>query len=242
MDHLNQDVIAEKFNRMNEIWQLNDRWHWYTHKKINKYIKNFIYNSNIDKNNLILNAGSGGNDYGLEAYNILHVDIAKEKIKKYPKYILSSVEKIPVESNSFDICICVGSVINYCSPESSLTELQRVLKPGGCLILEFEKTNSLELIGSKYFNKSAIIVPTFYNRKPEKLWMYDEKYIFEVLERNKFRSINFERFHIISPLIYKLCKNENFASYFASIDFVFKFIPMLKKFSSNIILTCKKET
>jgi SAM-dependent methyltransferase len=237
-----QDEIANKFNGLRNIWQCNDKWHWYTHKKITKYINFTFKRENISKESYILNAGSGGNDYGLKDFKIMHLDIAKEKIKKFPKYILSSIEKIPLEKNSFDFCICVGSVINYCSAEIAIKEISRVLKPRSRFILEFEKTNSWELLGSDNFNKTLAIIDTFYNYQPEKLWAYNEKYILNILERNNFDVNSFERFHLISPMIYKIFKSENFSSYFAKMDPFFRLIPLIKLYSSNIILTCERKS
>ena len=235
---LDKKEIAEKYN-YREIWPISDHWHTYTHIIINKYVKRIFKKFSFNSKIVILNAGSGGNNYGLGNYKIIHVDIANEKIKKYPNYILSNIETIPVEKESIDVCICVGSVINYCNPERVLSEFYRILKPDSFLILEFEKTNSFDLILTEDFNRERAIVTTFYSGEKEKIWLFNEKAIRRILEMY-FHIVEYKRFHMISPFVYKMTKNENISAKYAKLDPIIRFIPVINKYSSNIILTCRK--
>lgn len=237
---LNKEEIKEKYNDIKDIWSEKDHWHSYTNFNINSYINKVFKKYSFLPTILILNAGSGGSTYGIASDNIIHLDIAKNKIQQFPNFIVSSIEKIPIEDNFFDMCICVGSVINYCNVINAINEIIRVIKPGGYLILEFEKTKSLELIFTSDYNRCAKIVNTFYNGGKERIWMYSEGFVFDLIRMNNCRISNIYRFHIFSPLIYKLCKSENFASRFVCLDKVLRKVPLLNKFSSNIILTSQK--
>ncbi|UAY53231.1 class I SAM-dependent methyltransferase [Ferruginibacter albus] len=239
MDSINQDEVAKKYNSIDLIWDENDKWHWYTHEVISKFITINIQNLNAENLN-ILNAGSAGNNYNIPDDHMFHIDIAEDKIFNIKNAIIASIENIPLGNEFFDMIICVGSVLNYCDPIKAIQEFGRVIKYDGRLIIEFENSYTLELIGKKGFNKKAVLTDTFYNHKPEKLWFFSENFIREILEENGFAILSFKRFHMLSPLIYRITKNEKFSSWFSIFDSFISYLPSVKKFSSNVILLVQK--
>jgi demethylmenaquinone methyltransferase / 2-methoxy-6-polyprenyl-1,4-benzoquinol methylase len=76
------------------------------------------------------------------------IQIGKEKVSKIPygnkiEFVLAQAEKIPFEENSFDAVISGFGVRNFSDLNEGLKEANRVLKPGGPLvILEFSKPSS----------------------------------------------------------------------------------------------------
>jgi len=81
--------------------------------------------------------------------------IGKEKLKNYKniKWIISSAEKLPLESNSFDFYTISFGLRNTRDLDRSLSEAYRVLKKGGRFFcLEFSKiqNKNLEFIYKKY--------------------------------------------------------------------------------------------
>lgn len=231
--------IIKKYNNLETIWNVNDRWHNYTFKMISKFIKSTIGKCINLKNIKILNAGSAGYSYDLPENNIIHIDIADKKINHLENSILASIENIPFPNETFDAIICVGSVINYCDPIVVVQEFSRVLKKKGKLILEFENSNTLELFGSNKFNRKAVLVETFYAGK-ETIWYFSEKFIEEIFFENGFVITLKNRWHIVSPLIYRLTKNGNFSTFFSKLDSILKFIPFFKNVSSNTIILAEK--
>ena len=172
MDEIDINNIIEKYKKQDEIWAKTDSWHLYTHS----YIKSFI-NKNANKHRIpddikVINLGSGGNPYCFAEENMLHVDIIDKNIISKPHYLISNVESINVFSNSYDCCLCVGSVINYSDAMRTLKEINRVLKDRGFLFLEFENSRSLEFYLTKTYNKKVAIAETFYQDSKEKLWVY----------------------------------------------------------------------
>lgn len=232
--------VAKRFNSLPNIWNKTDKWHWYTYERIRRFIQKYSL-MHPTNNYRILNAGSGGNSYGINEKYITHVDIATTKINHLPKYLVSNIESINFVDKSFDEVICVGSVINYCDPFKAINELSRVLKRKGVLILEFENSYTFELLGKDNFNRSATFIKSFYNHKVEEIWYYSERMINILLLENGLKINKRERFHIISPLIYRLTKNENISSRFCYTDRLFRSIPFVNKFSSNVILWAVKE-
>ncbi|MBU1499651.1 class I SAM-dependent methyltransferase, partial [Patescibacteria group bacterium] len=61
------------------------------------------------------------------------LDYAAAKVKA--KFIQGSAEKLPFESNFFDVVLATEIIEHLSQPELMLAEIQRVLKPDGSLIL-----------------------------------------------------------------------------------------------------------
>jgi len=240
MSLISNEEIEEKYNNINNIWDENDPWHFYTSKEIKKFIKKEIHKTNFNHNFKLLNAGSAGNDYGIKCKKHIHLDIIEKNIIKKPYYIVASIENLPLEENEIDLILCVGSVINYTDAMISIKEFSRVIEKNGYLILEFENSFSYEYILTKSFKQTAEIVTTFYKNKEEKIWVYSHKYIKELLEYNHFKILTVKNFHILSPLIYRITKNDTFASKFSFFDKFLSKIPFIKNYSSNTILLCQK--
>jgi hypothetical protein len=234
------DKIATYYNGVTKIWNTNDKWHYKTFLTINQFIGNCISKYKIPKSSTTINLGSGGNPYCFDEENMLHIDIATNHIVTKNKFLISNIEKIDVPNSLYDCCLCVGSVINYCSAALSIKEMERVMKNKSYLFLEFENSRSFEFFGTKDYHKSAVKINTFYRNNIANIWVYSEDYILQFLKINGFKIILIKRFHILSPLIYRLTKNSNFASNFLWLDNLIRYIPFIGKHSSNIILLAQK--
>lgn len=235
VDDINKKAVQAFYEKVDKVWPDNDGWHLINQHEICRYIKKCDYF--LDKT--ILNAGSGGNNYDIP-YAMCHLDIVKNKIDKFPNYIVGSVESIPCMDSQFDIVICVGSVLNYCDAVCAVSEMARVLNPGGKLILEFESSYSFEYIGSKAYKQPAAIVNTMYFNKPHQMWAYSAKYISDLLRLNSLTIDDKYGFHILSGLAYKFSKNENSASKFARFDRALRHMPIIKNYAANVIFTATK--
>ena len=89
---LNKEEIAQMYNEMHEIWPDDDKWYSYTHNCIVKYINSQKELMNLSDESLILNLGSGGNEYNINGIHY-HVDIAEEKIKHCKKISITKTIK-----------------------------------------------------------------------------------------------------------------------------------------------------
>lgn len=237
MDHLDQEDIKNFYENTTEIWPKNNAWYSYLKSVIETYIQKKYKSLN---NACILNAGSGGNDYGIASNNMYHVDIAKNKIAHLKNSVVASIEKLPFNDMMFDYVICVGSVINYCDAMAAIAEMSRVLKKHGMLILEFENSFSFEYYGKAEYGKSAEIVTTEYMDRSHRLWVYSFEYIKKILKEFSFRIHDFSAFHILSSLHFKKFDDENIAARLARFDCILRYIPYFRKHAGNIILFCEK--
>ncbi len=82
------------------------------------------------------------------------VDLAS-RIHKLPnlQFIQGSAESIPLEDESIDVVLNVESCHAYGSVDKFLSEVKRVLKPGGYLLLvDFRSVENMELLKSQLGN------------------------------------------------------------------------------------------
>lgn len=233
------DSVRDLYNKMQEIWPENDKWYQYTYTQISSFLQKTALKYHFTNDLSILNAGSGGNTYNLPGIHY-HIDIADQKLKNIPNSFIGSIEDLPFNNNEFDVCVCVGSVINYCDALNALNEIGRVLKHNGLLILDYDQSFSFEFLGTLHFNKTADIIKTFNSGYEDKTWIYSSKYITNILKKQNFNILDIHKYHILSPLIYRITKSENKASKFAKFDNIIRHIPLIKDFSCNIILCCQK--
>ncbi len=236
MIEIDKDKLANEYNEMEEIWSKSDPWHCCSHRTIEESIRQV----GIPDNFYVLNAGSGGNNYGL-SNRMHHMDIAEKKICNTEEYTVGSIEALPFANNTFDAILCVGSVINYCDPVPVIYEFHRVLKSGGCLLLEFENSYSFEYFGRDAYKRDASIIKCIFQGKEHHNWVFSHKYICALLKYNNFRINKKMFFHIISPLILRMGFSEGFSARFFSVDFIARHIPILRTHAGNIFLTCTKE-
>lgn len=234
MEEFDANEIKAFYERVDTVWPKNDKWHNLNQKEIKK----FIYRVPL-QNCKILNAGSGGNNYDLNV-DMYHVDVAESKIKNYKNHIVSSIENMPFDDNSFDIVICVGSVLNYCDALKAINEMARVLSKNGLLILEFENSYSFEFKNTKAYKANAAVVTTNYFNTPHRMWVYSLDYVCRLLRENNLVPSNIYPFHILSSFAYFHNKNENKAAKYALFDKIFRHIPIIQKHSGNVILLGKK--
>jgi len=123
------------------------------------------------KNKDILEVGSGRGGGAkhvaatMEPASYLGMDLAQSavdlanKIHHVPnlKFIQGSAESIPLKDNSIDVVLNVESCHAYGSVDNFLSEVKRVLKPGGFLLLvDFRSVENMDLL-KKRLKSSGLI-------------------------------------------------------------------------------------
>lgn len=97
-------------------------------------------------NGKLLDIGCGnGNLFGLlkkEAYQLYGVDLsenmisaAKASYSNRAELSIADAEKLPFESEMFDVLVCNASFHHYTHPDTVLSEMNRVAKSGGKLLI-----------------------------------------------------------------------------------------------------------
>lgn len=220
----------------NTPWPADDTWHYITHLIIEKFVANWVDKYTYE-NSICLNIGSGLSKYPVKG-TLIQMDIISEYVESQPNYIVGSLEDIPIEDNSVEFIICVGSVLNYCDAIRSINEIKRVLKKNGKALIEFERSNSAEFLLTKDYGSDVFLKKYNYNNQEHLLWMYSEKYIKKILLHNGFRIENIYRFHILSSLMYKLGFSEKESSKYYKLDDSFQLLSY--PFAHNVIIEFTK--
>ncbi|MBE9469159.1 MAG: bifunctional demethylmenaquinone methyltransferase/2-methoxy-6-polyprenyl-1,4-benzoquinol methylase UbiE [Bacteroidetes bacterium] len=167
--------IAKSYDFLNHFLSLNIDKYW--RRKTIKILKQSIKNSN---DSVILDIATGTGDLAIEASKInpkkiIGVDIStkmleigQEKIKQKGLSNLIELKKgdaenLTFENNFFDAIIVAFGVRNFENLSKGLSNMYRVLKPNGCvIILEFSKPK-LFLIKNIYNFYFLKILPFFGN-------------------------------------------------------------------------------
>jgi SAM-dependent methyltransferase len=231
----------EQFSSLAEVWPSDDPWSQRTHSAIAGYLLRYYPLLVGDPENIrLLNIGSHGNDYGLAAREHIHVDLASNALTSVPLAVECDAELLPFASETIDVTICVGSVINYGSPPRMFSEIARVLKPQGYLFLEFETSDSFEFAMTRDFSRDVTLVKTFYNGVSDPIYVYSARYINSALAAAGLDTLAVERFHRLSTLIYRITKLERLSATFARFDRFMEKLPKIGNYSANVFLVAQK--
>jgi len=209
-----------------------DSWHRFTGAETHRQIVRF-WRSESRRNQVVLNAGSGDFELGIESALTINLDISETRVSRLPNAVVGSVQAIPLKDNAVDAIFCVGSVINYCDAGATISEFARVLRPGGYLILEFESSRSAELRTQDGFGRSVGLAETFYGDGPEVVWVYTPQFIAHLLEAARIPILNRVAIHVLSPWALLLFGSISVASVVARLDPVVRHVPVLNRWASN---------
>lgn len=75
------------------------------------------------------------NVHGVDISETMIKKAGAKKMKKPVKFRVGDVEKLPYKDNSFDVITCSHSFHHYPNKEKAMTEMHRVLKPNGHLMI-----------------------------------------------------------------------------------------------------------
>ena len=154
------DKVYNKYDLMNDIMSLG------VHKVWKKNLLNMM---NPSTNQNLIDVACGTGDIAKLFLNSVNcnshitcvdpnkgmIEKGKKKLKEFKnlKWIISSAENLPINSNKFDFYSISFGLRNTKNLDKTLKEAYRVLKPGGrFLCLEFSKiqNSSLDLIYKTY--------------------------------------------------------------------------------------------
>lgn len=222
--------VKELYEEADNVWPSNDKWHCYVHAKTTRLVEK--WSQPIDSF-LILNAGSGGTTYNISG-EMYHVDICEKNIKKFDNYYVGDIDNLPYDDHFFDLIICVGSVLNYCTDLNKVfKEFCRVLKDNGHVILEYEKSNSAEFKKTNYYELTSFKTQFEYNKQKHELIIYSSKYVNDQMSKNGFSLKKRYWLHVLSSI--NLGKKPNYqkATKWAFFDNIAQFLGCSN--SANVI-------
>lgn len=233
--------VRSKYNTNEEIWEPSDTWHAWSRQQIRKELaiveKDFATRAG-EPNLRVLDLGSGGECYFSHTGERVEVDLADRRLIGRPGAVCCSAERLALATDSVDLVICVGSVLNYCSLEEAVAEIARVARPDCVLTLHVELSNSWEFFGTRAWRRSVAFVESFYKGK-ERYWVYSDDFVRRTLERRGFRLQRASYFHFLSSLAYRLTGNAGLSSRLAPFDRLISWTPGHRAAADSVIYVCR---
>ena len=194
------DSIAWRYDFLNHLlsFGIDRKWRRKTVDKIrSKY-----------SNPIIIDVATGTADLALEAVNaepskITGIDISekmldlgRQKIKALGyeniiELIKCDSEKIFFEDNSFDVAMAAFGVRNFSDPVKGLSEMKRVIRTGGMvLILEFSKPEGFlfKHVYNFYFGNLLPLLGSLFS-KHKKAYRYLNESVMDFADNEKFIQI-----------------------------------------------------
>ena len=203
------DQVFDRYDLMNDFMSFGIHRLWK---------KNLINMMGPSKNKSLIDVACGTGDIGklyLDNTDINNhitcidpnkgmVAKGKEKLKNYKnvKWIISSAEKLPLKSNSFDFYTISFGLRNTKDLNKSLSEAYRVLKKGGrFLCLEFSKVENSNL--DFFYKNYSKLIPIFGqmivgDKKPYEYLVnsidefINQEQIIEMMKKNNFTNCSYK--------------------------------------------------
>lgn len=163
--------IGKKFLETYKSGQSQGNWRNAHTKKILKYLERLI-DMNPSKKIAVTGCGPVPETIRAlaeEGYDVTGIEPVEEYVTNANQYLCGNgtvvkgwCESIPAESQEFDVIFCESVLEHVDSPEKSLNEFFRVLKPGGIVYIATENRHRFSIFG----NNSEFRV-RFYNWFPK---------------------------------------------------------------------------
>jgi SAM-dependent methyltransferase len=160
------------------------------------------------------------------------VDLVPASFVPGERAVIASLLELPFRHGLYDLVVCVGSVVNYVDAVRAVSELCRVLKPGGTLIVEYERAWALPWKDKLMVEPESVI----YRGVPHTLNLYHDDYIQQILLSEGMKIRRRLAYHALSAVIEFLTRNAADAELYRTMDNVAgKF---LSGIAANAIVEC----
>jgi SAM-dependent methyltransferase len=211
-----------------------DRWHDHQSSELARFLAQVP-----DRPGHYLNLGSGGTpDLGSRRH--INIDVALRPLRAMHRAVLASAESLPFGPAQFSTVICVGSVLNYCDAARLLFEASRVLAPRGLFVLEYERSDSIEYLGTSHYRRAATLARVALQGAEHLLWLYSDSYVSQLLRTAGLRIVRRRYFHVASAIAHRFLEDQERSAAWAAWDFALAGVPLLRGLASNVILSCER--
>jgi SAM-dependent methyltransferase len=218
------------------IWDLKDRWNVYKRSVISDFSERHA-RPLIAQSETILDAGCGSEFYSWLPDRAISLDRFLMQLQDRSRAVVGDLELLPFERESIDFVVCVASVLNYVSAVEAISEMSRVLRPGGRLLLHYETSTSFEQIFHPLWGNSVVRINTINNARDDTLWVYRPSYIATILANTKLEVKRVQAFHIASALGLRLGFSQQWSARFAPLD---RFLQAFRAFADDVIILAEK--
>lgn len=216
-------------------WPAGDGWNAYKRKRIGDFIVQT--GTQILKNaRRILDAGAGDTEYEWMPSRV-SLDRHYFQLHQKENAVVGDIEQMPFADGSFDLVVCVGSVLNYASAAETLSEISRVTARNGFAYIHFESSKSFEQLFLHSWGAAAVLNKTINGTRDDYIWIYSPEYIASLLRGLDFNVVASARFHILSSLCCRFGVAQTYAHYAARLDWLGSF---LRRLSDDMIILAQR--
>ena len=163
-----------------------DPWHQHSTDITYNFLRKWKPESQDARESWVLNAGSGIYRLKWEGWREVVADLFAAPLHDHLLAVCCDIQQMPFKTSAFHAVVCVGEVLSYCSPSKAISEMRRVLKPGGTLFLDYSSSIGARHWFRESYGRAAHKVTVPYNLKPEQVWVYNPQYIAALLHDNDF--------------------------------------------------------
>jgi SAM-dependent methyltransferase len=225
------------YELMEHPWPPGDNWSSHTKRSIAEFVREIV----PDTSGLILNAGCGGNDYGLSGgATCVNLDISMRQCRTLKLPVLGDIEQIPFADNLFDVAVCVGAVINYVDPQKAIPELARVTKPGGLILVDFESSYSAEIMFSRHWRRPLTVIERMYIDHIDKTYLFSPDYIRALLEQRRNAVVATRGYHIATAMWERIFSKALIPKAAYALDKPMSRVPGVRSLASSVLFACQK--
>jgi len=227
---------ARLYGAGQRIWDPGDRWNSHKRKSIEDFARAAATRL-VDAADRILDAGCGCEPYEWLPGRTISLDRFWMQLRGRSRPVAGDLGALPLQDASMDLVVCIASVLNYVSAAEAISEIARVTRPGGHLLLHFETSTSFEQFGHRRWGDSVVRIDTINGGHEDTLWIYRPSYVASLLSAVGFQIQRERRFHILSALGLRLGLSQHRASPLSALDRV---LAPLGAFADDVILLCER--
>lgn len=231
-----RDAATRLYGDGQPIWDPKDRWNNYKRASISAFCSRHASHL-LSKAETILDAGCGSETYPWMPERSICLDRHFLQARARSNGVVGDLSSLPFESGAFDFIVCVASVLNYVSAIEAISEVSRVLRPGGHLVLHYETSTSFEHILKSTWGMPVARTETINAGRPDTLWVYRPSYIASILRGARFQDQKVQRFHIASALGLRIGLSQQVSARFSVLD---PFVQRLGMFADDVIILAEK--
>jgi ubiquinone/menaquinone biosynthesis C-methylase UbiE len=136
---------------------------------------------------------NGAEVHGVDISKTMIAKASEKKMERPVRFKIGSADALPYKDNSFDVITCSHSFHHYPDKDKAVSEMHRVLKPGGHLMV-IDGSRDV-LLGRIIFDIVTMIEKHVYH-----LFHGEFRQIFR---RNGFRAVMQRRFNLVPQLLTK---------------------------------------
>jgi SAM-dependent methyltransferase len=218
------------------IWDPEDRWNAYKRSVISEFSDRHASRL-IAEAKIILDAGCGSESYPWLPERAICLDRYFGQARTRSNAIVGDLGSLPFNDSSIDFLVCIASVLNYVSAVEAISEISRVLRPGGYLLLHFETSTSFEHILHSRWGSPVVRTDTMNSGRPDTLWIYRPSYIATILAATKLSINKIQEFHIASALALRLGLSQQLSARFAMLD---PLLQLFSMFADDVIILAER--